>query len=169
MYGLRGDVIWKQEAVPPSTPQAIAMPIERWLSGRLQTTDRAESVRGARDAFRYLLAWLADAHPEFTSLTDLTREHIENYLTHLHDRINPRNGKPLAARTRYSYISPLLAFFREASQWGWGDVPPRPLLGRSDLPKLPARLPRFIPRDELDRLMTAIEELEDPYQRTALG
>jgi len=168
MHGLRGDVIWKQQAVPPGTPQAIAAPIERWLSGRLQTTDRAESVRGARDAFRYLLAWLAEAHPEITSLTGLTREHIENYLTHLHDRINPRNGKPLAARTRYSYISPLLAFFREASQWGWDDVPARPLLGRSDLPKLPARLPRFIPRDELDRLMTAIEELEDPYQRTAL-
>jgi site-specific recombinase XerD len=47
-------------------------------------------------------------------------------------------------------------------------VPSRPLLGRSDLPKLPARLPRFIPRDELDRLMRAIEALENPYQRTAL-
>ncbi len=134
----------------------------------MQTTDRAESVRGARDAFRYLLTWLAGNHPEITSLTGLTRDHIEAYLTHLHDRINPRNGRPLAARTRYGYISPLLIFFREASQWGWDDVPSRPLLGRSDLPKLPARLPRFIPRDELDRLMKAIEGLENPYQRTAL-
>jgi integrase len=55
-----------------------------------------------------------------------------------------------------------------ASQWGWDDVPSRPLLGRSDLPKLPARLPRFTPRDELDLLMKAIEGLENPYQRTAL-
>ena len=168
MHGLRGDLIWKQQPVPPGTPPAIAAPIDRWLSGRLQTTDRAESVRGARDAFRYLLAWLAANHPGITSLTELTREHIEAYLAHLHDRINPRTGKPLAARTRYSYISPLLGFFREASQWGWDDVPPRPLLGRSDLPKLPARLPRFIPRDELDRLMKSIEGLENLYQRTAL-
>jgi integrase len=114
------------------------------------------------------LRWLADAHPELTSLAELTRGHIERYLTHLHERINPRNGKPLAARTRYSYISPLLQFLRETSQWGWDDVPARPLLGRSDLPKLPSRLPRFIPRDELSRLMTAIEGLENPYQRTAL-
>src|SRR6266568_1619270 len=168
MHGLRSDVIWKQQPVPPGTPPAIAAPIDRWLSGRLQTTDRAESVRGARDAFRYLLTWLAGNHPEITSLTELTRDHIKAYLTHLHDRINPRNGRPLAARTRYGYISPLLIFFREASQWGWDDVSSRPLLGRSDLPKLSARLPRFIPRDELDRLMKAIEGLENPCQRTAL-
>ncbi len=167
-HGLRSDVIWKQQPVPPGTAPAIAAPVERWLTGRLQTTDRAESVRGTRDAFRYLLRWLAEAHPEITSLTELTREHIERYLTHLHERINPRNGKPLAARTRHTYISPLLQFFRETSQWGWDDVPSRPLLGRSDLPKLPSRLPRFIPRDELDRLMVAVEELQNPYQHTAL-
>jgi integrase len=168
MHGLRPDVIWKLEAVPADTPPAIAAPIDRWLSGRLQTTDRTESVRGARDAFRYLLRWLACERPQISSLTELTREDIEGYLAHLHDRTNPRTGRPLAARTRYSYISPLLIFFQEASQWGWEDVPSRPLLGRSDLPKLPARLPRFIPRGELDRLMKAVEDLEDPYQRTAL-
>jgi integrase len=168
VHGLRGDVIWKQQTVPPGTPPAIAAPISRWLTGRLQTTDRAESVRGARDAFRYLLSWLAKEHSEVTSLTQLTRAHVEHYLTHLHERTNPRTGRPLAARTRYTYISPLLQFFRETSQWGWDDVPARPLLGRSDLPKLPSRLPRFIPRDELDRLMAAIEDLENPYQRTAL-
>ena len=168
VHGLRPEVIWKVEPVPPGTPPAIAAPIKRWLTGRLQSTDRHESVRGGRDAFRYLLTWLAGHYPEITSLTELTREHIESYLAHLHERINPRTGRPLAARTRHTYISPLLNFFREASQWGWDDVPTRPLLGRTDLPKLPARLPRFIPRDELDRLMKAIEELEDPYQRTAL-
>jgi integrase len=166
--GLRGAVIWKRQLVPPGTPPAIAAPVSRWLDGRLQSTDRAESVRGARDAFRYLLTWLAEAHAEITSLAELTRGHVEDYLAHLHDRINPRTGRPLIARTRYGYISPLLNFFRDASEWGWDDVPSRPLLGRSDLPKLPARLPRFIPRDELDRLMKAIEALENPFQRTAL-
>ena len=81
MHGLRSDVIWKQQPVPPGTPSAIAAPIDRWLSGRLQTTDRAESVRGARDAFRYLLTWLAGNHPEITSLTELNRGHIEAILT----------------------------------------------------------------------------------------
>ncbi len=130
--------------------------------GRFPRTVNKEPV------FRSADPCFIGGHPEITSLTELTREHIESYLAHLHDRINPRNGKPLAARTRHSYISPLLVFFREASQWGWHDVPPRPLLGRSDLPKLPARLPRFIPREELDRLMKSVEELKDPHQRTAL-
>jgi integrase len=81
-------------------------------------------------------------------------------------RLFSRRMSALGLRTPET--TPLLIFFREASQWGWDDVPSRPLLGRFDLPKLPARLPRFIPRDELDRLMKAIEGLENPYQRTAL-
>ncbi|WP_237532422.1 hypothetical protein [Streptomyces sp. SID8352] len=30
------------------------------------------------------------------------------------------------------------------------------------------RLPRFIPRDELERLMQAVDALDDPHQRAAL-
>jgi integrase len=86
----------------------------------------------------------------------------------LHIRINLRNGQPLSGRTRHTYIGPLLSLFRETSQWGWDDVPGRPLLGRADFPKLPLPLPRFIPRAELDRLIVAIADLDNPHQRTAL-
>jgi integrase len=165
---LRSCPLWKNELVPPSTPRAIATPIERWLRLRLQTTDRAESVRNCRDSFRYFLRWLSEAHPEITSLVQLKRIHLEGFLTHLHLHINPRNGLPLSGRTRHTYIGPLLSFFRETSQWGWDDVPGRPLLGRADLPKLPLRLPRFIPRADLVRLMVAVETLDNPHQRTAL-
>ncbi len=168
LANLRSCPLWKDELVPPSTPRAIATPIERWLRLRLQTTDRAESVRHYRDSFRYFLRWLSEAHPEITSLVQLKRIHLEGFLTHLHVHINPRNGLPLSGRTRHTYIGPLLSFFRETSQWGWDDVPGRPLLGRADLPKLPLRLPRFIPRVDLDRLMVAVESLDNPHQRTAL-
>ncbi|MFF3062183.1 tyrosine-type recombinase/integrase, partial [Streptomyces sp. NPDC057909] len=80
----------------------------------------------------------------------------------------PPRGRPSGISPPKTYLSPLLQFFRETSQWGWSDVPGRPLLGRSDMPKLPSALPRFIPRAELDRLMEAVEELEDPHQRAAL-
>lgn len=165
---LRPCPLWKDELVPASTPRAIATPIERWLRLRLQTTDRAESVRHCRDSFRYFLRWLADTHPEIAALRQLNRTHLEGFLLHLHAHINPRNGQPLSGRTRHTYIGPLLSFFRETSQWGWDDVPGRPLLGRADLPKLPLRLPRFIPRADLDRLMVAVESLDNPHQRTAL-
>jgi integrase len=168
LQGLKTRELWREQLTPPGTPPAIAAPVDRWLTGRLHTTDRAESVRNARDAFRYFLRWIGQAHPELSTLAELTRAHVEGFLVHLHELINPRTSRPLSARTRYSYISPLLQFFRETSQWGWADVPARPLLGRSDLPKLPLALPRFIPRDQLDRLMQAVEELEDPHQRAAL-
>jgi len=154
--------------VPAATPPGLAAPIERWLRLRLHTSDRDGSVRQARDAFRYLLRWLAAAHPEVTRLDQLTREHMKSYLAWLHKYVNPRTGRPLATQTRYTYLSPLLQFSRETSDWGWDGVPHRPLLSRWDLPKLSVRLPRYIPRDQLDRLMDAVEQLPDPYQRTAL-
>jgi len=40
--------------------------------------------------------------------------------------------------------------------------------GPDRLTKVPERLPRFIPRADLERLMVAIENLDNPYQRTAL-
>ncbi|MFE7040793.1 tyrosine-type recombinase/integrase [Streptomyces atratus] len=167
-HGLKTAELWRTELTPPETPPALAAPVSRWLSGRLQTSDRAESVRHSRDAFRYFLRWLAQAHPDIDAMTQLERRHIEGFMAHLHEHINARTGRPLTARSRYTYLSPLLQFFRETSQWGWSDVPGRPLLGRSDMPKLPSALPRFIPRAELDRLMEAVEELEDPHQRAAL-
>ncbi|MYS85451.1 tyrosine-type recombinase/integrase [Embleya scabrispora] len=166
--GPRTGEVWREELTPPDLPTPLTAPVDRWLSGRLQSTDRATSVRHARDAFRYFLRWLAKTHPELACLDELTRTHVEGFLAHLHEHVNERTGRPLSARTRYTYISPLLQFFRETSQWGWSDVPARPLLGRSDMPKLPMRLPRFIPRDELDRLMEAVEELTDPHQRAAM-
>ena len=165
---LRRDDLWREQLVPPGTAPGLAAPIERWLALRLHSSDRAGSVRQARDAFRYLLRWLATTCPEVTSLDQLTREHLETYLGWLHDYLNPRSGQPLAVQTRYTYLSPLLQFFRETSDWGWDGVPARRLLSRSDLPKLPVRLPRYIPRDQLDPLMAAVEQLPDPYQRTAL-
>jgi site-specific recombinase XerD len=41
-------------------------------------------------------------------------------------------------------------------------------MGIGDLPKIPYRVPRFIPDDELERLMIAVRMLECPYQRGAL-
>lgn len=168
IHGLRAEPRWITDLVPTGTPPQIAVPVRRWLELLMQSSGRSETVRQARDSFRYLITWLSRAHPEVANLQQLTRAHMEEYLIHLHHQINRRNGRPLSARTRSAYLGPLLAFFRETSQWGWEDVPARQVLGRSDMPKLQARLPRFIPRDELDRLMEAVERLTDPFQRTAL-
>ena len=51
---------------------------------------------------------------------------------------------------------------------GWEGVPGRPLLGRGDHPRPAQRVPRFIPADELARVMEAIAELGCPFQKAAL-
>ena len=56
----------------------------------------------------------------------------------------------------------------ETAAWGWDDVPARVLFTRADIPKIPKPLPRFIPDHELAKLMTAVEQLPNPYQRAAL-
>jgi integrase len=47
-------------------------------------------------------------------------------------------------------------------------VPTRPLLGPGDLPHVPLCVPRYIPEDELARLMHAVRAWPCPYQRAAL-
>jgi len=59
-------------------------------------------------------------------------------------------------------------FFRDVAYWGWDEVPAHPLLVNGDLPKRPKRVPRFIPEDELGRLMQAVERLDDPFKRAAI-
>jgi len=74
----------------------------------------------------------------------------------------------MALNTRIGHISALAVFFRQTAAWGFDDVPGRPLLGPGDTPRRPHRVPRFIPDDELARLMTAVKALDCPYQRATL-
>src|SRR5438477_259349 len=74
----------------------------------------------------------------------------------------------LGTHTKIRILSGVATFFRDVAFWGWDDVPPRPLLANGDLPKRPKRVPRFIPDEELSRLMQAVERLDDPFKRAAI-
>lgn len=74
----------------------------------------------------------------------------------------------MSARTKEGYLITLATFLRDVALWQWEDVPERPLLGPGDLPKRAKRIPRYIPEEELSRLMAVIRTLECPYRRTAL-
>src|SRR2546428_7754354 len=77
-------------------------------------------------------------------------------------------GYPLSTLSRRGKLSNLSVFVRDVASWEWEDGPERPLLGVGDIPKIPERVPRYIPEEELTRLMRAIRELACPYQRAAL-
>src|SRR5262249_17465681 len=106
--------------------------------------------------------------PRIDSFASVTRDHLLDFAEALKQRVGMRTGKPFTVLTRRGHLSALNVFFRDVASWGWDDVPARPLLGSGDLPKMPYRVPRYIPEDELARLMTAIHALECPHQRAAL-
>jgi len=82
--------------------------------------------------------------------------------------LSKNTGQPLAITTVKHEVNALAAFYRDTAVWGWLDVPGKPLFTLRDTPRLPGSIPRYLPAHELDAVVAAIYELEDPHQRAAL-
>lgn len=155
---------WKPPLVLPPRMQAAA---EKWLAAR-RLTDRPATVEKLELAIRRFGDWLGEHHPEIESFADVTRDHCLAWLEHIAKEPTERTGKPLGVVSRIQRISGLSQFFRDTAAWQWDDVPGHTLIGAGDAPKSPRKVPRFIPDDELDRLMPVISEIACPFQRAAL-
>ena len=131
-------------------------------------TDRPSTIGGLDLALRQFIGWLAQAYPAVESFAEVTREQLMEFAEAMNTMLGARTKRPLATLTKRGRLSRLSVFFQDVATWGWNEVPDRPLLGSGDLPKIPARVPRYIPEDELARLMPAIRSLPCPYQRAAL-
>ena len=160
---------WVDQLAPPDAPPKIRNVIERYLRLHLDANlDRPQTVRHARDALRRLVTWMAQAHPQMTSLAELHREHAEQFLRWLGTQTNQQTGAPLSVSYRRSVVTLITRFVTETAAWSWENVPARVLFTRADIPKINRPLPRFIPDHELAALMTAVDQLTNPYQRATL-
>ncbi len=160
---------WADRLGPPGAPPKIRVVIERYLRLHLDANlDRPQTVRHARDALHRLVSWMAQEHPEMASLADLHREQAEEFLRWLGTQSNQQTGAPLSISYRRSVVTLITRFVTETAAWGWDDVPARVLFTRGDIPKIPKPLPRFIPDHELAKLMTAVDQLPNRFQRAAL-
>jgi len=151
---------------PGLKPRMEAVVIKYLAARRL--THAPNTVEKMNLTLRHFASWLEQTSPEVETFAQVTREHILAFAEALETMPMPRTGQPLAAWSKIRFFSCLSLFFRETAAWGWEDVPGRPLLGPGDLPKTPLRVPRYIPSDELSRLMETIRTLECPFQRAAL-
>lgn len=151
---------------PVMKPRMEAV-VARYLTAR-GLTDRPSTIGGLDLALRQFMGWLAQAYPEVESFAEVTREHLMEFAQAMNTMLGARTKRPLATLTKRGRLSRLCVFFQDVAKWGWNELPDRPLLGSGDLPKIPARVPRYIPEDELARLMPAIRSLPCPYQRAAL-
>ncbi len=154
----------KQRPVIKPRMEAV---VARYLTAR-GLTDRPGTLLGLDLALRQFIGWLAQAYPEVESFAEVTRQHLMEFAEAMNTMVGARTKRPLAILTKRGRLSRLSVFFQDVAKWEWNEVPDRPLLGGGDLPKIPARVPRYIPEDELARLMPAIRSLTCPYQRAAL-
>lgn len=151
----------------PVLPERLETVIERYLAVR-RLNRRPKTVQTYVLALRTCANWLVRSYPEIVSWAQVSREHLLAFAQDLTTRMSAQTGQPLSARTKEGYLITLATFLRDVALWQWEDVPQRPLLGPGDLPKRAQRIPRYIPEEELARLMEAIRTLDCPYQRTAL-
>jgi integrase len=157
---------WRQ--VPrPIGPMRMHQVAERFLAAR-RLTDRPSTLQNLTFTLRRFIVFLTEIAPSIESFAQVDREHVLAFAKMLEVEPTGRTGRPPSVATRRGRLSAVSSFFRETAAWGWDDVPGRPLLTPGDLPNRPHRIPRYIPADQLERLMAAIRALPCPYQRTAL-
>lgn len=155
---------WKPPMELPPRMLAVA---EKWLAAR-KLTDAPSTVDKLELAVRVFGQWLSEHHPGITTFANVTRDHCLGWIGHIAEAPTERTGKPLGVMSRIQRISGLSQFFRDTALWQYADVPGYTLIGAGDAPKYPQKVPRFIPDQELDRLMPAIDAIACPFQRVAL-
>lgn len=160
----------RRPAAPPTPPPPplLTATVVRYLAQRRAAGCRPRTVTRLDQALRRFIAWLMAERPCVMSFAAVTREDVLTYAQGLDTAVAPATGRALAPQTKHHLLSALAVFFRQTAHWGWAEVPGRPLLLASDLPRLPLRVPRYIPEDQLARLMAVIRALPCPYRRAAL-
>ena len=153
-------------AVPLLKPRMHAI-VERYIAER-SLISAPHTIELIRHALNHLVMWLTEAHPTIETFADVTREDLLAFREAMDTLVGMRTQRYWTLRSKISVLSRISVFFAEIAAWEWADVPPRPLLLHGDLPKLPTRIPRYIPDAELNQLMAAIRALPCPFQRAAL-
>jgi len=165
----------------PVPPSQVMLPFETRMAGvaeplraafvaylrRKSATCRPKTVSTIATRLAHFGRFLPESDPGLASLAQLDRcQHIEPYLASMMAAVSSATGQPITVAGRARRVSALACFLAEITEWGWPDQPPRRLLFRSDIPRLPRPLPRYLPVDA-DRRIT--EALAASAYRLAAG
>ena len=128
-------------------------------------TCRPKTVTSLATRLAHFARFLTTIDADLVSLSGLDRRHhIEPYLNHVAHATSTITGAPVTIADQDRRVRAVEHMLTEISEWGWDDAPGRRLIFRSDHPRLPRPLPRYIPVDA-DRRLTA--ELEQSTYRLA--
>ncbi|HEY2694779.1 MAG TPA: tyrosine-type recombinase/integrase [Pseudonocardiaceae bacterium] len=164
----------------PATPTSKRVPFEQRMAAVTETlrpafvaylnrksaTCKTKTVSSLATRLAGFGAFLAETDPSLTSLARLDRRrHIEAFLASLTTATNSVTGEPITVADQARRVNAVANFLAEITEWGWPDAPPRRLMFRSDLPRLPRPLPRYLPVDADRRLSEALAD--SPYRLAA--
>jgi len=155
------------QAIPQPNIREVAL---RYLT-TVATTLRPNTVELRADSLITFAEYLDSHYPQVRSLTQLSRKHIEGFLTYNHGR--PWRGRvardqPVSASVSKRTVIDLRCFLDDITLWGWAERPPGRLLLASDIPRLDKPLPRALAPDVDRDLMAAVNQLKDPFARIGL-
>jgi site-specific recombinase XerD len=143
---------WQQPA--GAIPQ-ITVPMRRYLE-QVACVLRPGSVSGADLALRSFAAFLAGAAPQITSLTAVTRRHIEEFKPWLAAR--PGQNKPKVTTATIAHrLGTLRMFFVRIEERGRDEAPPRVPMFPGDLPRQDHPLPKALDDAAAARLLRAAQ------------
>ncbi|WP_300008667.1 tyrosine-type recombinase/integrase [Pseudonocardia sp.] len=125
---------------------------------------RPSTVTAIERDLRFFGRWLADHHPDIVTLAQLTRCHLEDYKSHLATAPS-HSGAPLKRVSIKNILINLRCFFTRITEWGYPDIPVRPLLFDADLPIIDKPLPRFLDDAAATKLLRAARTEPDPFTR----
>jgi len=120
-------------------------------------TCRPKTVSSLATRLAHFARFLAVIDPDLASLADLDRRrHIEPYLNAVANATSTKTGEPVTVADQDRRIRAVGHMLAEIGEWGWDDAPGRRLVFRSDYPRLPRPLPRYLPIDADRRLTDAL-------------
>jgi integrase len=149
---------------PQSAMVALA---HKWLERRAPAL-RPATVYHHALTMRRFLEHLASVAPEVQTFADVKHGHIVSWMDAMATKLPPKTGRPLTPASQFNRVVHLAQFFKDAEDWAWPSIPRWPLVAKRDMPRIPERVPRYIPRADLERLMDAVRALSDPFQRAAI-
>lgn len=137
----------------PNLRPAFVAYLERKLG-----TCRPKTVSSLSTRLAHFGRFLAETDPELASLGGLHRQrHIEPYLNSVANAVSAKTAKAITVADQDRRIRAVSHMLAEITEWGWDDAPTRTLVFRTDHPRKPRPLPRYVPVDADRRLSSALE------------
>jgi integrase len=119
---------------------------------------RPKTVSSLATRLSHFARFITETDPDLHTLAGLDRcRHIEPYLNSVSNAISATTGEQVTIADQDRRIRAVEHMLTEIGEWGWPDAPARRLIFRSDHPRLPRPLPRYLPVDEDRRLGDALE------------